>query len=154
MFILQWESGLALPWYLFCYRQTNKFGAIAWCLVGLVSGISVWLMSAYILYGEVSISSTGEDITLLLFENITSISAGAALAIFISVIRPANYRTGQRWAISKEIGYFQLSNSLCTNISFSHILYICYISLYFSGYIFSATAFSVWVWIAVMWVIG
>jgi urea-proton symporter len=46
-------------------------------------------MSAYILYGEVSISSTGEEIPLL-FGNITSISVGAALAIIISVIRP-NY---------------------------------------------------------------
>jgi SSS family transporter len=82
-----WIGSAVIPILLsVIWKKTNKVGAIAGCLVGLVSGISVWIMSAYILYGEVSISSTGEDIPLL-FGNITSISVGAALAIVISFIR-------------------------------------------------------------------
>ena len=69
------------------WKKTNKSGAIAGCLRGLASGISLWLMSSFILYGELSIMSTGRDIPLLL-GNITSISVGSILTIFISIIRP------------------------------------------------------------------
>ncbi|MGI0001543.1 MAG: hypothetical protein ACRD42_00505, partial [Nitrososphaeraceae archaeon] len=69
------------------WKKTNKSGAIAGCLGGLASGISIWLMSSFVLYGEVSIMSTERDITILL-GNLTSISVGSILTNFISIIRP------------------------------------------------------------------
>ena len=51
-----WIGSAVIPILLsVIWKKTNKVGAIAGCMVGLVSGISVWIMSAYILYGEVSI---------------------------------------------------------------------------------------------------
>ncbi|MDW0282625.1 MAG: sodium/solute symporter [Nitrososphaeraceae archaeon] len=166
-----WIGSAVIPILLsVIWKKTNKVGAIAGCLVGLVSGISVWIMSAYILYGEVSISSTGEDIPLL-FGNITSISVGAALVIVISVIRPNyfNFEVMKQKILvvdekirriieqDNDEQFLKKSATFSYRIVFAltSILVIFWpLPLYFSGYIFSATAFSIWVWIAVMWVIG
>lgn len=72
------------------WKKTNRFGAISGCLGGIACGISVWLMSASYFYGEVSISSTGRDIPLLL-GNITSISVGASLTVSISLLKPDSF---------------------------------------------------------------
>jgi urea-proton symporter len=47
--------------------------------MGLASGLIAWIITADILYGEVSIFSTGKNIPLLV-GNVVSISTGGAVA--------------------------------------------------------------------------
>jgi urea-proton symporter len=65
------------------WKKMNKTGAIAGCLGGLVSDTFIWLVSSFIQYGELSIMSIGREISLLL-GNISSISVGSVLTIFLS----------------------------------------------------------------------
>jgi urea-proton symporter len=152
------------------WKKTNKSGAIAGCLGGLASGISIWLMSSFILYGELSIMSTGRDIPLLL-GNLTSISVGSILTIFISIIRRHyfNFEVMKQKILVVDEKIRQIIEQdndeqfLKKSANFSYRIVFALVStlivfwplpLYFSNYVFSHTAFSIWISIAVTWVIG
>jgi SSS family transporter len=152
------------------WKKTNKSGAIAGCLGGLASGISIWLMSSFILYGELSIMSTGRDIPLLL-GNLTSISVGSILTIFISIIRPHyfNFEVMKQKILvvdekirqiieqDNDEQFLKKSAKFSYRIVFALVLTLIVfwpLPLYFSDYVFFHTAFSIWIWIAVTWVIG
>jgi len=62
------------------WNKTNKVAAVSAALIGLASGLIAWIITADILYGEVSIFSTGKNIPLLV-GNVVSISTGGAIAI-------------------------------------------------------------------------
>jgi Na+(H+)/acetate symporter ActP len=61
------------------WNKTNKVAAVSAALIGLASGLIAWIITADILYGEVSIFSTGKNIPLLV-GNVVSISTGGAVA--------------------------------------------------------------------------
>jgi nucleotide-binding universal stress UspA family protein len=128
------------------------------------------LISASYFYGEVSISSTGRDIPLLL-GNITSISVGASLTLTISLLKPDSFNFEVmkqkilvvddkiRRIIEQDSNEQFLKDSAKFSyrvaIGLTLILVIIWpLPLYFSGYQFSLAAFSVWVGIALLWAIG
>ncbi|HEY9386130.1 MAG TPA: sodium/solute symporter [Nitrososphaeraceae archaeon] len=156
---------LSLMW-----KKTNKIGAISGCIAGLACGVSVWLISASMLYGEVSISSTSQDIPLLA-GNITSITVGAALSIFLTMIKPTNFNFDImkqrilvadekiRKTIEQDSDEMFLKKLAKFTYRYATILSLILVvlwpmPLYFSGYIFSFTAYFVWVWIGITWAVG
>ncbi len=69
------------------WKKTNKTAVILGALVGLIAGICSWVTMTWLLYGELSIATTGET-TPLLIGNIVSISVGAGVVLKRSLVRP------------------------------------------------------------------
>lgn len=153
---------LAVVW-----KKTNKVAATCGALVGLVCGVAIWTGSAYALYGEVTVFTTGRDFPLLV-GNITSILVGASVTIIGSYIRPQNFDFGvmkQRilivdGRIRRLVGlgndeeYLAKSSKIGYKIAIALTLVLVVawpMPLYLSGYVFSQTTYVIWVGIAMAW---
>jgi urea-proton symporter len=153
---------LALAW-----NQTNRTAAILGAVSGLVCGVTIWIFSANYLYGNVSLMSTGQNIPLLL-GNVISISVGAIVTITGSIIRPERFNFGItrqkihvvdekiRSMIRQDSDQASLANMARFGyryaIVISLILVVAWpLPLYLSGYIFSYSAYLMWVIAALIW---
>jgi SSS family transporter len=152
------------------WNKTNKVAAVSAALIGLASGLMAWIITADILYGEVSISSTGKNIPLLV-GNVVSISTGGAIAIAGSLLKPDkfNFKVMKQkiLVVDDKIRSIIEQDSderfLKSAAKFSYryavalalILVVVWpLPLYFSGYVFSPVMYYVWVAIAVVWASG
>jgi SSS family transporter len=155
-----------VPVTLVLWKKANKVSATAGALAGLACGLLVWISSAYALYGEVSVASTGRDMPLLA-GNATSILVGAAVALLGSAARPENFDLGLmkqkimivdgkiRGLFEKEDEDYLAKSSRAgyrVAIALTVVLVVAWpVPLYLSGYVFSESIYSLWVWMAVMW---
>ena len=73
-------------------------GAISGCLVGLIAGLTAWLVTAYQYFGEITIASTGEEYSTLA-GNLAAILTGLIVTVVVSLIKPQNFD----WAITRAI---------------------------------------------------
>jgi urea-proton symporter len=152
------------------WNKTNKVAAVSAALIGLASGLIAWIITADILYGEVSILSTGKNIPLLV-GNVVSISTGGAIAIAGSLLKPDkfNFKVMKQkiLVVDDKIRSIIEQDSdesfLKSAAKFSYryavalalILVVVWpLPLYFSGYVFSPVMYYVWVAIAVVWASG
>jgi len=152
------------------WNKTNKVAAVSAALIGLASGLIAWIVTADILYGEVSIFSTGKNIPLLV-GNVVSISTGGAIAIAGSLLKPDKFNfkvMKQRILVVDDkirsiIEQDSDESFLKSAAKFSYryavalalILVVVWpLPLYFSGYVFSPVMYYVWVAIAVVWASG
>lgn len=152
------------------WKKANKNAAILGALLGLVCGVSAWLTSASILYGEITMSSTGQNGPLLI-GNLTAISAGGIISIVGSIIRPENFNfevikqrilvvdSRIRSRIEKDTDETFLKNAAKFSyryaIALTFILVLIWpLPLYFSGYIFSLFVYHIWIGIAIAWATG
>jgi urea-proton symporter len=152
------------------WRKTNKGAAISAAIAGLICGVLAWISSADILYGEVSIASTGQIIPLLI-GNTVSISIGAVITLTGSIVKPDNFNFNvmkQRILVVddkirsiiqhdsdervlKEAARF----SYRYGVALSLLLVVAWpLPFYFSGYVFSLDMYRIWVGVAVIWAIG
>ncbi len=146
------------------WKRTEKYSAIAGAIGGLAAGLMIWLVSSALLYGEISIQSTANDMPLLL-GNVTSISVGTIICIVGSLLR-------KRLRINAEQPPLSIWDSdsspddrnterLLTVASrvakryalvFSFVLVLVWpLPMYISGYILSEFDFHIWVMIAFAW---
>lgn len=156
---------IALIW-----KKTNKNAIIVGSLLGLVFGITTWLVTAYTYYGDISINSTKEYIPLL-YGNIVSIGSGGIISIMISLLKPENFNfnimkqkifvTDQK--IRKIIEQDNDENFLKKNALFTYKFAIIFtfslviiwpLPLSISGYVFSLNVFTLWIHIAIIWAAG
>lgn len=155
-----------VPITLVLWKKTNRVAATAGALAGLACGVGMWVGSAYVLYGEISIQSTGQNLPLLA-GNLSSISVGAAVALIGSTLWPSNFDLGlvkQKILVvdGKIKGLFESENeeylkrSLKVGyrvaVALTIVLVVAWpMPLYLSGYVFSEATYAVWVGIAVGW---
>lgn len=149
------------------WKKTNKTAAILGSLLGLTAGICSWITTTWLLYGQLSIATTGET-TPLLVGNIVSITVGAGVVIIGSLVKPQNFNFELmkqkilvvddriRSMIEKDTDDMQLRRDAKFTyryaIALSLVLVVVWpLPLYFSGYIFSLQVYSLWVGIAVVW---
>lgn len=149
------------------WKKTNKTSAILGSLLGLTAGICSWITTTWLLYGQLSIATTGET-TPLLVGNIVSITVGAGVVIIGSLVKPQNFNFELmkqkilvvddriRSMIEKDTDDMQLRRDAKFTyryaIALSLVLVVVWpLPLYFSGYIFSLQVYSLWVGIAVVW---
>ncbi|MEO9295055.1 MAG: sodium/solute symporter [Nitrososphaera sp.] len=151
---------LAVVW-----KKTSKVAATAGALGGLVCGLVAWIWTAYVFYGEVSIYSTGQMLALLA-GNITAIGAGAAVTIIGSIVKPSYFDfslmkqrilfvDGRFRGLDGSDDYLKRSSKSGYKIAIILTLTLVLawpLPLYISGYVFSETAYTLWVGIAVMWI--
>jgi SSS family transporter len=152
------------------WNKTNKVAAVSAALIGLASGLIAWIVTADILYGEVSIFSTGKNIPLLV-GNVVSISTGGAIAIAGSLLKPDKFNfkvMKQRILVVDDkirsiIEQDSDESFLKSAAKFSYryavalalvLVVVWPLPLYFSGYVFSPVMYYVWVAIAVVWASG
>ena len=153
---------LAIVW-----KRTNKVAATVGALGGLVCGVALWLTWSYVLYGEVSVSTTSQNVPLLA-GNITSILVGAILTLLGSMIKPDNFDftlmkqkimivdAKIRRVVEDETDEYYLKHwsklGYRFGITLTLVLVVAWpVPLYFSGYIFSSEVYRLWVGIAVTW---
>ncbi|KAK0105083.1 hypothetical protein ONS95_004554 [Cadophora gregata] len=72
------------------WRQQSKLAAIIAPLLGMATGISVWLGSASALYGTVSISSTGQLLPCM-YGCLASTFSPLPYSIIITIFKPQNF---------------------------------------------------------------
>lgn len=152
------------------WNKTNKVAAVSAALIGLASGLIAWIITADILYGEVSIFSTGKNIPLLV-GNVVSISTGGAIAIAGSLLKPDkfNFKVMKqkilvvddkiRSIIEQDSDESFLKSAAKFSYRYAVALALILVvfwplPLYFSGYVFSPVMYYVWVAIAVVWASG
>ena len=151
------------------WKKTNKNAAILGSLLGLTAGICSWTTTTWLLYGQLSIITTGE-MTPLLIGNVVSISVGAAVVIIGSLFKPQNFNFELmkqkilvvddriRSIIEKDTNEIQLKRDARFTyryaIALSLVLVVVWpLPLYFSGYVFSLYIYSLWVGLAFAWAI-
>ncbi|KAF6243282.1 urea active transporter [Nitrosopumilus sp. b1] len=152
------------------WKKTNKFAATSAAIIGLVSGVVTWILVTNMIYGEISIATTGNLIPLLI-GNLTSIGVSLGITLGGSLIKPESFDFASmkqkillvddriRNMIKKDTDEETLSNAskFCIKVGFSTTLFLVVawpLSLYFSDYIFSLSAFYIWIWMAFVWAIG
>jgi SSS family transporter len=153
---------LALAW-----NKTNRTAATFGAIIGLICGVIAWLVSADIIFGNISLTSTGQNIPLLM-GNLTSISTGAIVTITGTLVRPEKFNfliTRQkihvvdekiRSMIRQDSDQAYLSKIARFGYRYAIIISLILVvawplPLYFSGYIFSYPAYLTWVILSLTW---
>lgn len=72
------------------WKKTNAIAFMIAPIIGLVCGVSSWFVSAFLMYDELSLKSTGHDVPLLI-GNLTSLGVGAFVVVVGSFLKPANF---------------------------------------------------------------
>ena len=155
------------------WEKTKSNSMTVAAIVGIIGGTISWMISASLLYGDISLKSTGEQIPLLI-GNITSISLGAIVTILGSSIERFACKKGNNQiqhinstgldkkgnsnisSPSDEINQKQLSKESKTLFKYAIVLILVFtvffpLPLYFSGYVFSSISLHIGIWIGIVW---
>jgi signal transduction histidine kinase len=155
------------------WKKTKGNSMTVAAIAGIIGGTISWIVSASLLYGDISLKSTGEQIPLLI-GNVTSISLGAIVTILGSSIERFAHKKGNNQiqrvnstdidqkgnsdisSSSDEINQKQLSKESKTLFKYSIVLVLVFtvffpLPLYFSGYVFSSISLHIWIWIVIVW---
>ncbi|MEM2141070.1 MAG: sodium/solute symporter [Nitrososphaera sp.] len=152
------------------WKKANKVAATSAALIGLALGVAAWLGSASVLYGEITVQSTGQQAPLLI-GNVTAISVGALVSILGSLVKPENFNfevMKQKILVVDDrirsmIEHDTDEKFLKKSAQFSYryaialtlvLVVVWPLPLYFSGYVFSSFVYHVWIGIAVAWAAG
>ncbi|MHA7646793.1 sodium:solute symporter family transporter [Nitrosopumilus sp. S4] len=153
---------LAILW-----NKTNKYAATSAAIMGLLSGVVSWLWSANLMYGEITLSSTG-NLFPLLIGNVISISVSLGITVIGSMIKPENFDfhimkqkilvvdDKIRSMIKRDTDdkFLQRSLKLYKRIGFSISIFLVVLwpsSFYLTEFVFEEQSFHLWVWLAIVW---
>ena len=156
---------LAILW-----KNTNRYAATAAAIIGLGSGVTVWLGYAFSTSGEISLASTS-DMFALLAGNLASILTSLVITVIGSLFRPENFNFSKlkheifvvdekiRKRLEKETNEDSLKKasrfSKLYGLTLTLILVVVWpIPLFFSNYVFTATVYHVWIWVAILWAVA
>lgn len=162
------------------WKHQSRAAVIVAPILGMLTGIGVWLGSAYALYGAVTIETTGFALPCV-YGTVASAFSPLPYSLFITVFQPQNYD----WEDFKKEKLAFASSASTTSSTSSTIVekedepvsqavmrrwaYIAALfsvatflghwvlwplPMYASKYIFSKTFFTAWVVIAIIWVWG
>lgn len=72
------------------WKKQSKEAAIVSPILGLITGLAIWLGSAKELYGGITVASTGQTLPCV-YGTVASALSPAVYSVIISLVRPANY---------------------------------------------------------------
>ena len=72
------------------WKRQSQAAAIASPLLGMATGIAVWLGSAHALYGGISVATTGQTLPCV-YGTVASALSPAVYSIAITLVKPQNY---------------------------------------------------------------
>ena len=149
------------------WQKTNKYAATSAAIIGLVCGVSSWFWSAYLMYGEITLSSTGHLLPLLI-GNVVSIVVSLGITLIGSMIKPENFDFGimkQKILVvddkvrsmlehDTDDEFLQRSLKFCKRSGFSISIFLVLVlpaSLYLTKFVFDDYSFHLWIWLAIIW---
>ena len=163
-------SAVAPISFAILWKKTNRYAATSAAIIGLICGVTSWFWSANSLFGEITISSTGNLIPLLI-GNVVSISISLGITIIGSLIKPEFFdfhlmkqkilvvddkiRSMLKHDTDEE--FLQRSLKFCkrTGFSISFFLVVVWPATFFlSELVFDEQVFHIWVWLAIVWAFG
>jgi len=83
------------------WLKQTKYGAISGAIVGLIAGLTAWLVEAKVYYGELTISTTGENYPTLA-GNIAAIMTGLIVTVSVSLVFP-DKTAADNWTTTRSI---------------------------------------------------
>lgn len=149
------------------WRKTNRNAATLAAIVGLICGVLSWILSAYLMFGEISITSTG-NIIVFLVGNITSIIVSLIITLVGSLIVPEKFdfralkqkillvddKVRSMIKHDTDEKLLQKASTLCKRVGFGISLFLVVvwpISFYLSSYVFTVESFTAWVVLVLVW---
>ena len=163
-------SAVAPISFAILWKKTNRYAATSAAIVGLVFGVTTWFWSANLIFGEITLSSTGNLIPLLI-GNVTSISTSLGITVIGSLIKPEFFdfhlmkqkilvvddkiRSMLKHDTDEE--FLKRSLKFCKRTGFSISVFLVVIwpaSFYLTGLVFDEQVFHIWVWLAIVWAFG
>jgi signal transduction histidine kinase len=154
------------------WKKTKGNSMTVAAIAGIIGGTISWIISAALLYGDISLKSTGEQIPLLI-GNVTSISLGAIVTILGSSIERFAHKKGNNQmqhvystdadqkgnsdisSSNDKINQKQLSKEsktlLCSIVLILVFTVFFPLPLYFSEYVFSSISLHIWIWVVIVW---
>ena len=163
-------SAVAPISFAILWKKTNRYAATSAAIVGLVCGVTTWFGSANLIFGEITLSSTGNLIPLLI-GNVTSISTSLGITVIGSLIKPEFFdfhlmkqkilvvddkiRSMLKHDTDEE--FLKRSLKFCKRTGFSISVFLVVIwpaSFYLTGLVFDEQVFHIWIWLAIVWAFG
>ncbi len=152
------------------WQKTNRYAATLAAVTGLACGVSIWLGSALVMYGEITIATTGSTVPLLA-GNVVSIVVSLAVTLIGSMLFPEKFDFASlkqrillvddrvRSMLKRDMDERMLRNAsrFCKRVGIGVSLFLVLVwplSFYVSGYVFTADSFVVWVGLAVVWAVS
>ena len=156
---------LAILW-----KKTNRYAATSAAIIGLGCGVVSWLFSANSMFGEITLSSTGNLLPLLI-GNVTSISVSLGITFFGSMMKPERFDFGvmkQKILVvddkirsmlehDTDEEFLQRSLKFCKRAGFSISVFLVIVwpaSFYLTEFVFEEESFNLWIWLAIIWAFG
>ena len=160
-------SAVAPISFAILWNKTNRYAATSAAIIGLVCGVTSWFWSANFMYGEITLSSTGNLLPLLI-GNVVSIITSLGITIIGSMIKPEKFdfhimkqkilvvddkiRSMLKHDTNEE--FLQRSLKFCKRAGFSISIFLVVIwpaSFYLTGLVFEEQTFHFWIWLAIIW---
>ena len=152
------------------WKKTNRNAATIAAVTGLACGILGWIVSANLMFGEISISSTG-NIIVLLVGNIISIVISLTITIVGSMLFPERFdfralkqkillvddRIRSRIKRDTDEKLLQKASTFCKRVGLgiaAFLVIVWPITFYVTEYVFSVESFTAWVSLALIWALG
>ena len=152
------------------WKRTNRHAATAAAVAGLGCGILGWIASANLLFGEITVQSTGNTMPLLV-GNVASITTSLAITVIGSVIFPEKFdfralkqkivvvddKIRSRIRRDADEKLLQKASRFCkrAGIGVSVFLVIVWPASFFvTEYVFTAESFAAWIGLALVWAAG
>ena len=163
-------SAVAPISFAIMWAKTNKNAATSAAIIGLACGVLSWLFSANSMYGEITLSSTGNLIPLLI-GNVVSIVTSLGITIIGSTIKPENFdfhvmkqkilvvddKVRSMLKHDTDDEFLQRSLKFCKRAGFSISIFLVIVwpaSFYLTEFVFDEQSFHIWIWLAITWAFG
>ncbi|KAJ3033959.1 hypothetical protein HDV00_005621 [Rhizophlyctis rosea] len=163
------------------WKKQTATAAISGALGGFAGGLAAWLITTKALFGEINITTTGENYPMLA-GNLTSLLLSAIISVIVTYIKPDNYDWESMRAIAQVTAEGETTDSTATlssaadkftdddldpvkldkAASFAYyyagaltviLIIIWPIPMYLSHYVFSKGFFYGWVIFGLIWAI-
>ncbi|CAG8512176.1 16999_t:CDS:2 [Funneliformis caledonium] len=160
--------------YAIAWSKQSGTAAVSAALIGVICGISSWLITAKSLYGEITINSTGKNFSMLT-GNLVSLFVSGLIATIMSLIKPANFdfeETRNKLKVLVDDEKFSKTTyddpierdpvrlkaafkfAVTSSVVLTIILIIIWpLPMYFSKYVFTKPFFTFWVALSTIWAI-
>ncbi|CAG8561758.1 14736_t:CDS:2 [Funneliformis caledonium] len=160
--------------YTITWSKQTAPAAISAALIGVVCGITAWLVTAKSLYQEITIKSTGENYPMLA-GNLVSLITSGIIATVVSLFKPDNFdfevtRTKLEILTDDEVNVNAIHEdpmekdpvrlraafkfAVTSSVVLTIILVLIWpLPMYFSNYVFTKPFFTFWVAISMIWAI-
>ncbi|RNJ77473.1 MAG: urea active transporter [Nitrosopumilus sp. H8] len=163
-------SAVAPISFAILWKKTNRVAATAAAVTGLASGITAWFLTAHVMYGAITVGTTGNVIPLLA-GNIASIVVSLAVTLLGSLIMPENFdfrvlkqkillvddRVRSMIKRDTDEELLARASAFCKRVGFGISLFLVVVwpmSMYLTEFVLNLEAFTAWVFLAVVWAFG